>query len=207
MIIIIQRGSALHDYAAALMQLGQKGQTELARGLTEGGLKVRTQVRRALREQTGVRAAGSITKRTTSKSATPGSLEFRISGWGKGIPIKEFPTRYSRSKRAMVRWSPREHWKIQERDADGRFGAMPEVNEAGVSARVWTSWHAFQRSFVTPRGPRAMRPGTKRQLRQLYGPAIPKEITVDKSLQTFMTGVNVLIEPILARRLNAMLPR
>ena len=60
----------------------------LKEGLGEGGDKVRTKVRKALRAQTNVKKAESVNSRTSSVRA---GLEYIIKGTGKGIPIEEFP--------------------------------------------------------------------------------------------------------------------
>lgn len=66
----------------------------LKEGLYEGGDKVRTRVRRALRVQTNVTKAASINTRVLSVRA---GLSYIIKGEGKGIPIKEFPVNASGS--------------------------------------------------------------------------------------------------------------
>lgn len=58
-------------------------------GLNQGGDKVRTKVRRALKDQTGVRRYGTIVEKTDSVRAGA-ALEYRILGKGKGLPIREF---------------------------------------------------------------------------------------------------------------------
>lgn len=60
----------------------------LREGLYEGGDKVRTRVRRALRVQTNVSKAASVNSRVNSRKA---GLSYGITGEGKGLPIREFP--------------------------------------------------------------------------------------------------------------------
>lgn len=69
--------------------------TAIARGLNEGGDRVRTQVQRALKQQTGVKAYSSITKRIRTNGAAAGRLAYVIHAMGPGIPIKEFPVKAS----------------------------------------------------------------------------------------------------------------
>lgn len=72
--------------------------SKLAGGLAEriareslrgAGDKTRTQVRRALREQMGVKTARVVT-RSTRSYVTGGGLVYVIEGRGKGLPIEEF---------------------------------------------------------------------------------------------------------------------
>ena len=200
------KGAAVDGWARAFREMPSKAKREFSNGLSDGGLKLRTQVRLALRAEMSTRTAAPINMRTPSK-LDRGNLTFTIMGVGKGLPINAFPLRLSRSKRAMVRWSPRQHWRLQPRDAAGKFGAIQDTPEAAVSATLWGSVHAFQRSFVGPRGPRAVRGGDKGRIRQLYGPAVSKELVRDQSLIAFRRGVAEIIEPSIARRLAALVPQ
>lgn len=199
------KGAALDGWARAFREMPAKAKKEFGNGLSDGGLKLRTQVRHALRAQMGTRTAAPVNTRTPSK-LDRGNLTFTIMGIGKGLPISAFPLRLSRSKRAMVRWSPRQHWRLQPRNASGQFGAIQDTPEAAVSAMVWGSLHSFQRSFVGPRGPRAVRGGDKGRIRQLHGPAVSKELVRDHSLIAFHRGVAGIIEPSIVRRLAALVP-
>ncbi len=60
----------------------------LREGLYEGGDKVRTGVRKALKAQTNVLKYDSITSRVNSRRE---GLTYGITGEGKGLPIREFP--------------------------------------------------------------------------------------------------------------------
>jgi hypothetical protein len=60
----------------------------LENGLSDGGDKVRTKVRKALKTQTNVKKYGTITSRV--QGARRG-LSYVITGEGKGLPIDEFP--------------------------------------------------------------------------------------------------------------------
>jgi hypothetical protein len=177
---------AINRFAAGLQTMGSKGRTVMANGLKNGGDKVRTAVRKALKEQTSAKRAGAINKNTRSY-LDRGALEYAITATDKGLPITEFPTRFSRKKNTLVRWSAREHWRLQHRDARGRFGKLEHTEEAAVAAMVWGSLHRFQRSFNHPeRGPVMQRVAGKPGLRKLYGPNLAKEIGRDDSLATFM---------------------
>ncbi|WP_336801701.1 hypothetical protein [Kaistia sp. MMO-174] len=197
--------NAIAAWQRAFREMPAQASKELANGLSDGGLKLRTSVRRALRTQMGTKSAAPINLRTPSK-LDRGGLSFTIYGNGKGLPIFDFPVRMSRSKRALVRWSPRQHWQLQPRNASGQFGPIRDTPEAAVSAMVWGNMHAFQRSFVGPRGPRAIRGGAKGGMRQLFGPSVAKELGIDQSLVAFKTGIGSIIEPSISRRLARLLP-
>ncbi|WEK50325.1 MAG: hypothetical protein P0Y66_22230 [Candidatus Kaistia colombiensis] len=199
------KGNALAAWERAFREMPTKAKREFENGLSDGGLKLRTQVRAALKKQMGTKGLSPIITRTPSK-LDRGNLSFTIFGNGRGLPINAFPVRMSRSKRALVRWSPREHWRLQSRDAAGKFGKIQDTPEAAVTAMLWGSAHAFQRSFVGPRGPRAIRGGGKGGMRQLFGPAVSKELNYDQSLAAFRTGIATIIEPSIRKRLAALMP-
>lgn len=67
---------------------GQAALQPLREGLYEGGDKVRTRVRRALRVQTNVSKAASVNSRVNSRRA---GMTYIIVGEGKGLPITDFP--------------------------------------------------------------------------------------------------------------------
>jgi hypothetical protein len=127
----------------------------IARGLNEGGDKVRTRVQRGLKEQTGVKAYRSITSRMRSTRAfAEGSriagssgpaMTYAIIATGKGIPIAEFPV---------------------------------TVTLKGVDAKTWGVDHLFKRSFrEKDTGKLRARLGKSRfPIRALYGPSLPKEL-------------------------------
>jgi hypothetical protein len=185
---------------------GEAGQRIMRESLRAAGLKTRTQVRRALKEQTGAKRAGAINSRTRSY-VHEGGLAFSIEGSGKGLPISEFRIRASRSKKVAGRWSPREHWRLQPRDGSGRFGKLVDPGTGGdVSASPWNVGRVFKRSFVHPtRGPVMVRSTGKKQLRRLFGPSIAKEIVQGQSLSTFQAvGVRELATD-LPRRMARLL--
>jgi hypothetical protein len=161
--------------------------------LRNAGLKTRTQVRRALKEQMGTRTAKAITAHTRSYSHE-GGLAYSIEGNGKGLPIQEFPVKVSRSKKIAARWSPRDHWRVQKRDGAGRFGSIVDPGGAGVSASPWGKGRSFPRSFSHPaKGPVMVRVEGKRAVRKLFGPSVAKEIDQGQSLAAFeMTGIREL---------------
>ena len=66
-------------------------QMAIARGLNEGGDKVRTQVQHALKERTNVKSYRSITSRIRTVRAHAGGLQYEIVAKAAPIPIEEFP--------------------------------------------------------------------------------------------------------------------
>src|ERR1700722_17353206 len=66
----------------------------IARGLNEGGDRVRTQTQRALQKQTGLTRYASVTKRVRTARAFPGPLNYSIIVSGKpATKPAEFRTR------------------------------------------------------------------------------------------------------------------
>ena len=66
----------------------------IARGLNEGGDRVRTQVQRALQKQTGLVKYGSVTKRARTARAFPANMNYSIIVSGKpATKPTEFRTR------------------------------------------------------------------------------------------------------------------
>ena len=84
---IVVSGS-LATITAPMQNLASGADRAMREGLYEGGDKVRTRVRRALKVQTNVKAYGSITQRVPGVRA---GLTYIIRGEGKGMPIELFP--------------------------------------------------------------------------------------------------------------------
>jgi hypothetical protein len=79
---------AIQDFTRKTIALGDgRARRELSRGLADGGNKVRTKVRRALQDQTGVVKYATIVSKVTSYRS---ALTYVITTTGKGLPIKEF---------------------------------------------------------------------------------------------------------------------
>jgi hypothetical protein len=77
---------------AAEILASAKGRRYLTEAVTGAGMKARTQVRRALKQQMGTKRARPINANTRSY-VTDGGFAFVIEGSGKGLPIEEFPVR------------------------------------------------------------------------------------------------------------------
>lgn len=170
------------------------------------GDKSRTQVRKALRTQMGTKGIRAINANTSGSVDLLG-LAYTLRGVGKGLPIEEFPVRASKSLKALVRWHPREHWKLQvrPRQAGGRFSPIPDEGfVGGVTASPWRVSRTFQRSYVSEKGYRARTPDGR--TRKLYGPAIGKEIIKDHSLATWEATAIPELERQMVSRLARLVP-
>lgn len=147
--IEIMTDAILARFGRGLDALSDKARQEMVRGLARGGEKLRTPVRRALKEQTSVKRYGTIVANTRGW-LDAGALHYKIESSGKGLSLSEFPHRASRSKQLALRWSAKDHWRLQKRDGRGRFGRLPQMNDSGVSATMWMKKRGFARSFVHP---------------------------------------------------------
>lgn len=74
----------------------------MAEGLNEGGDLQRTASRRELVDQTGVLRKGAIAKRTGSKRAGAGNLEYQTKS--EGMPIRAFPVSMGAHVSAQPWW-------------------------------------------------------------------------------------------------------
>jgi hypothetical protein len=139
----------------------------IARGLNQGGERVRTSVQRALKERTNVKAYKSITSRMRTTRAYEASLTYQIIATGKGIPIEEFPL-------TVVK---------------GQGG--------GVDAKTWGVDHLFKRSFREKfTGKLRARTSSSRvPIRKLYGPALPKELGAGEITSLFYSAAAELVPP------------
>src|SRR3984957_13148723 len=130
----------------------------IARGLNEGGDRVRTQTQRALQKQAGFTRYASVTKRTRTARAFPGGLNYSIIVSGKpGTRPAEFRTRGS----------------------TGPGG--------GVTIWMWGVAHKFKRSFQQKlKGGLRMRLDAARlPVRGFDGPNLAKEAVKDKAAEAF----------------------
>jgi len=167
---------------AALALSDDRLHQALQEALSAAGGKTRTQVRRALREQTNVKAAKDINDRTHSAGpGVLGKLEYRIEGLNKVLKL-------DRVKGLTVKTGP----------------------GGGVSAAPWQVMRQFQRSFVIMKdgAPRYVaRLPEKGGMRTLFGPSVAKELTKDQSRETFETYAAAELEAQVVKKLERFLPR
>jgi hypothetical protein len=173
-VVSIRIASDLARMSRALDRYDKRVHAEIARGLNEGGDLVRTQVRRAMKAQTGLLKLESVTKRQRTVRAFPGSLAYTIvfSGKPSTKPI-EFRTRI----------------------AIGPGG--------GVTVWMWNAAHKFKRSFQQKlRLGLRMRIGADRlPLRGFDGPNLAKEAVKGDVATTFLVASASIVPSVIEKRL------
>ncbi len=165
----------------------------ISQGLNEGGDKVRTQVRAAMREQTGLMKLRSVTSRERVIRAYATGLAPK-SGVGpvRGASLDYVIVYGGRATR------PKE-FKLSLKTGKG----------GGVSADFWGVSHKFARSFVG-KGKIAdalkARKGRDRfPLRGFFGPNLAKEAVKGRVAQTFVREAGLLVIPMIEKRLARVL--
>lgn len=163
----------------------------IAQGLNEGGDKVRTQVRKAMREQTSLIRLNSVTSRErtvraygaaggASKSGIgpvgPGSLQYQIIYNSKPTKIGEFKFSVSTGK------------------------------GGGVTALMWGVSRKFARSFRIKgssgiAGLRARRTDERKPIRSFDGPDLAKEAVKGRVAETFLAESIALVPPMIEKRM------
>jgi hypothetical protein len=146
----------------------------LARGLNEGGDKVRTQVQRALQQQTSLVKYSSVTKRARTKRAFPGALSYSI------VVAGEPPTKPA---------------EFRTRVTTGKGG--------GVTIWMWGIAHTFKRSFQQKlKGGLRMRLDAARlPIRGFDGPNLAKEAVKDQTAKAFFDTTAAVVAPIVEKSL------
>lgn len=149
----------------------------IAQGLNEGGDLVRTQVRRAMREQTGLTRLQSVTKRQRTLRAFVGSPSYAIVFSGK-------PTTKPSEFRVRV--------------ATGKGG--------GVTVWLWNEAHKFKRSFQQKYrlGLRARLGAARDKIRGFDGPNLAKEAVKGDVATTFLVGAATIVPSTIEKRLTRL---
>jgi hypothetical protein len=150
----------------------------IARGLNEGGDKVRTQVQRGLQAQSSLAKYSSVTSRVHTARAYDGSLSYSIVVAGSPpTKISEFKTRV----------------------ATGPGG--------GVTAVMWGNAHRFARSFAQAQrgGLRARLGGSRFPIRSFDGPNLAKEAVKDQAAEAFFATTAMVVPPIVEKHLMRLL--
>jgi hypothetical protein len=176
--IRIRIESNLRDVASALGKAQRATDVAIGQALNEGGDKVRTQVRRAMREQTSLVRLSSVTRRQATLRAYPGNLNYTI------IFRRKPPTRL-------------DEFRYTARRGPG----------GGVSALMWGKTRKFQRSFVTAgKGLLLARRGAARlPIRGFDGPNLAEEAVRGKVAETFLRLAPLIVSPIIAKRLARLI--
>ncbi|KPL52265.1 hypothetical protein ABB55_08495 [Prosthecomicrobium hirschii] len=183
-------------------------QTRLEEGVHRAGRYLLPIVRKTLQEQTNIKPRG-VSSRT--KGFVPAGMRgvYQIAATGSGVYIAEVQGTKG-SKRDSVRWSPRQHWKLQARDSRGRWGQIAGGTEGGVTSDPWGVAHRFKRSFVSAKGryyavlPTAK--GSKSKGRLLYGPAVWKELVKGATLAVFEAQAPALMQREVEAKLTRLMP-
>jgi hypothetical protein len=165
--------SSLHKLSAEIARLRTRIPVAIAQGLNEGGDKVRTQVRRAMQEQTGLLRLKSITSRSSTARAFPGELRYLMAFRKKQTHPDEFRVRVKR----------------------GAGG--------GVTVWMWGVAHSFPRSFqqAYKEGLRMRLGGARLPIRGFDGPNLAKEAVKDKVAETFMREAESQVLPMIEKRI------
>ena len=160
----------------------------ISQGLNEGGDKVRTQVRRAMRQQTGLLRLNSVTKRERNVRAFATGLAPK-SGIG--------PSRGASLEYAVV-YSGKPPTKPAEFKTSVKTGPG-----GGVTVWMWNVAHKFKRSFQQKfRGGLRMRLGGSRlPVRAFDGPNLAKEAVKGDVAATFLAQSAALVPPMIEKRL------
>ena len=146
----------------------------IARGLNEGGDRVRTQVQRALHKQSGLVKDGSVTKRARTAPAFPANMNYSIIVSGK--PATK-PTEF----RTRVTTGP----------------------GGGVTIWLWNRAHKFKRSFQQKlKGGLRMRLDAARlPVRGFDGPNRAEEAVKDQTAEAFFRTTAAVVAPIVEKHL------
>jgi hypothetical protein len=163
-------------------RLQKKLPRAISQGLNEGGDKVRTQVRRALKEQAGLVRYSSVTTRTRTVRAFPGAegvAAYEIKVSGKATKMFEYKT--------LVQTGP----------------------GGGVTAWLWGVAHKFRRSFQGAgkiAGQLKMRTkGPHLPLRGFDGPNLAKEAVKGKSAEAFFASAETEVPTAVLKRIAKVL--
>jgi hypothetical protein len=182
---------------AKLTKLIERMETEfplaIARGLNEGGDKVRTQVQRALKTQTGLVRYSSVTSRVrTARAYATGNGA--LSGIGPSRPASLSYAMFVSPKSTKIF-----EYKTKVKKGPG----------GGVTAWLWGAAHVFKRSFAGSgelAGKLKMRTEKGRlPLRSFKGANLAKEAVKDASAEAFFSTVETAIAPAMFKHLMKLL--
>ena len=144
----------------------------IARGLNEGGDKVRTRVQRGMKEQTNVRAYKSVTSRMRTARAFAGGegLAYQMIATGRGIPIAEFPV------------------AVTSKGVDAKSWGVDHLFQ-----------RSFREKFTGKL--RARVSGSRFPIRALYGPSLPKELGKGAIPGIFYAAAAEFVPPAIRKQL------
>lgn len=206
---------AFHRAAEALAS-PDKLDRAIHEGIRQAGDKMRTVVRATLTVQMGLKSKTPVVQGT--RSYIPERFAYAIEGNKKGQYIAAYQGVKASVTIPMARFSARQHWRFQTRQAGGKFGKIPDKlnpKTGGVVASPWGVAHAFKRSFEDENGVFrswiAEGLGSKGgkqwwRRRRLDGPGTWKEIVQGATVATFDAQAPALMEEYAGRRLARLLP-
>jgi hypothetical protein len=181
----------MRRFGNQLAAAGEKAPTIMAMALNKEGDKGRTQIRRALVKQTGLKL-GAISKVVKTIRASGSTLTYQLVATGKPIPLKYFKPREVRGgvkhtspmdpnpyPGAFLRvggWVPKKGqrgrvFKMGARKATGRFGGHVMINTAGGK---WGGGVEKVMSSVSI--PKAIVEGESRAAFERIGPRVVDEV-------------------------------
>lgn len=187
MVTIRIDSSGLKKLEKQLDRMAAKLPQAIARGLNEGGDKVRTQVQRALQKQTSLVKYSSVTSRVRTMRGYGASAP--KSGIG---PVGPGSLSYSIIVAGHPPTKPKE---FRTRVTKGPGG--------GVTIIMWNSPHKFRRSFQQAQrgGLRARLGGPRTPIRSFDGPNLAKEAVKDEAKAAFFDTVETAIVPAVEKQI------
>ena len=178
--------SDLDKMAKGLQAQQGKVLRAIAQGLNEGGDKVRTQVRRAMREQTGLLRLNSVTRRERNIRAFATGLAPKSGvGPSRGASL-DYVIVYSGKPATKP-----EEFKLKVTTGPG----------GGVTVWLWNVAHKIKRSFALHGKPMMRRFGPRKPIRGLDGPNLAVEAVKGQVAATFEAQAAALVPPMIEKRL------
>lgn len=182
--------SDMRRLAQLIRQAERKAPGAVAGGINETFGKARTQVVRALAQQTGAKY-GDVRKALTYKRAHIGNLEASIKGRGPHLPLRMFrPSvrlvslfNVQTRRKALHQVVSASPWGVK-RQFPGMF-MVGSWQRSGRSTRFVGS--GVSAGGVSTNGQVFVRVGQSRlPIRRTFGPAIPKEMVKDETAAAFL---------------------
>lgn len=210
--ISLRFSADLDRLSADLAKIHGKVELAIARGLNEGGDKVRTQVRAAMRTQTGLVRLNSVTSRSSTIRAYgtgTGPKDAKALS-PRGVPQTPGPTQ-GPFKGASLSYTIVFHGKPSTRPEEFVY-RVKKGPGGGVTVRMWGVDHKFKRSFQITGKTGAwgleMRIGKPREpMRGFDGPNLAGEAIKEGGLvaSTFLTLAPSLVPPMIEKHLGKLL--
>lgn len=148
----------LVDHARILAAAGKRAPQVIARSMNHAGDRGFTVVKSTLAKEMGIRA-GKVAEGLSKRRAFPGRLEYRITGRGAAISLKEFKARQTRPGVSAAPWGQRRVFKSTF--VVGSLGG-----------------HVFKRTG-----------SSRSPIEKLWGPSIPREMVQGATYDAFQTTV------------------